>query len=466
MTARRIVVRKAQPDLESPPARKRSVKVRKAALGKPKRVQHGKDWHPEQALISTVIDTGNINVAVEKGVTDAWFHAYPEEWKYITKYVNRHRKPPTGRIFTRNFPDFEYIEQEDLDYLIEECRQAHARHSLLIAVDTAMEGLKEGGDVLDLVRTTEKHLITLHGDVDGYSNQSDMTDWRSVYDEVASRVDRTKRHGMAGIPTGFPTLDMASGGAGPGEYWVIGARLGNGKTWMMAAMAAHAAVAGHSSLFFALEQSRAQVHMRTHNLLSSKFGKEIFRSIDLMRGKNFDLYRYRQFCQKLSAELKGNIIVDDTPRGKLTPMTIAAQIEKHQPNIVFIDYIQLMNLGADWQSMAAISGQLKGIASVYNVPIVAASQINRVGIGKEPPRAEHIAESDAIGRDVDAVVTLVKRTERVLKFRFAKYRHGPDGQKWWVNQDLNAGVFREVNGNEAAEIMDEDRANGEVEDDS
>jgi predicted ATP-dependent serine protease len=228
-------------------------------------------------------------------------------------------------------------------------------------------------------------------------------------------------------------------------------------------MACAAAITGHTALFFALEQSRQQVMMRAHNLLSSTYGSEVFQAMDLMRGKNVDLWKYRQFCKKLAEDLDGHLVVDDTSRGKVTPFTIAAQIEKYQPHEVFVDYLQLMDMsgggrgGEQWQQLGAISGQLKEIAGKYNVGMVAASQINRMGIGKQPPGAEHLAGADSIGRDVDGLITMKKQTSRIIQMRLAKYRHGFDGMKWYVQQDLKRGLFTEVNGNDAFDMMQEDR---------
>lgn len=462
----RKIIRKSTQQSEEPSSRRIIVRSTNGTKALPKRTVKSKKarpkgWHPEQALISTVMKTGQYVSVIEKGVTEDWFHAYQAEWTFIIHYVNRHRKAPTKVAFARRFPDFEMIGEEDSDYLVEELRQAHAKHSFMVAVQEAVEKVGDDADILEVVRDTEKKLITLHSQVDGYSSQSDVTtDWKHVFDEVAGRVDRKKKTGMAGIASSFPTLDSATGGFGPGEYWVYGARLGGGKTWALTRIAAAAAVEGHDTLYFALEQSRAQLMMRLHNLLSSQYGQEVFQSLDLMRGEGFDLFRYRKFCQTLDQHLKGHITVDDTSRGKVTPFTIAAQIEKYQPKLVIVDYIQLMNLGSDWQSMGAISGQLKDLADRYKVTILAATQINRTGQGKEPPGPDTIAEADSIGRDVDGIITMAKQSKRVLRAMLAKYRHGPDGQKWYIKQDLSAGQFAEIDGNTASTLKQEDAAAG------
>ena len=112
----------------------------------------------------------------------------------------------------------------------------------------------------------------------------------------------------------------------------------------------------------------------------------------------------------------------------------------------------------DWQAIAALSAELKGIAMQYKIPIVAAAQINRMAIGEDLPGAEHLAGADAIGQDADAVVTMKQVSRHIVKMKLAKFRHGSDGHVWDNEFRPNSGYFREVSGDEALEIIDEDRA--------
>jgi len=126
---------------------------------------------------------------------------------------------------------------------------------------------------------------------------------------------------------------------------------------------------------------------------------------------------------------------------------------------VFIDYLTLMNgQVGDWQAIAALSAELKGIAMRYGIPIIAAAQINRTAIGEDLPGAEHLAGADAIGQDADAVITMKQVSKHVIKMRLAKYRHGSDGQIWFNEFRPGSGRFVEIDGDTASEIMAEDRA--------
>ena len=109
--------------------------------------------------------------------------------------------------------------------------------------------------------------------------------------------------------------------------------------------------------------------------------------------------------------------------------------------------------------MAELSGEIKGIAMRYEIPVVAAAQINRMAIGNDLPGAEHLAASDAIGQDADCVITMKQQSQRVIKMKLAKFRHGQDGQEWYNEFAPNSGRFEEVSGDTARDLIDEDKAN-------
>ena len=82
-----------------------------------------------------------------------------------------------------------------------------------------------------------------------------------------------------------------------------------------------------------------------------------------------------------------------------------------------------------------------------------------MGNPSDMPGAEHLAGSDGIGQDADLVMTLKQMSKSVIKMKLAKYRHGMDGQEWYTEFSPNSGVFVEISGDEAQDLIDEDRVN-------
>lgn len=414
----------------------------------------------EQLFISAVLRQEDHKTPVFAGVKSSWFTAHRDEWDWVSRYINRHSKCPSKALFKSKFPDFTVLMSDDVEYCLAELRHEYLSRSLVSMVDKTLDRIKDDEDMTKVMADMQTSLVSLQADADGAANESDvLSDWELVYNEVAKRHERVVEKGIAGVPTGFATLDLVTGGSQPGDYWIVAARLGQGKTWTLLRMACTAVYRGFRVQYDALEQSRAQIAMRAHAFLSSNHAKTSFATADLANGKQFDLIQYKQFLQELKENMAGHLIVNDTSRGRVTPASIAAQIERNKPDVVFIDYLTLMNgnSAGDWQAIAALSSELKGIAMRYQVPIIAAAQINRTAIGEDLPGAEHLAGADAIGQDADAVLTMKQISRHVVKMKLAKYRHGTDGHVWFNEFRPNTGRFVEISGDEAQEIINEDK---------
>jgi replicative DNA helicase len=177
-----------------------------------------------------------------------------------------------------------------------------------------------------------------------------------------------------------------------------------------------------------------------------------------MQGKVPSMRDYRNFVQQLQQTMKGKLHISDASRGRVSSLTVASQIERNKPDIVFVDYLGLMSRGPDWQGMAVLTGELKQIAVEYGVPIVVASQLNREnGLGKEPPGAEALALSDAVGQDADMVITMKLQSKSVLKMRMAKNRNGGGDHRWYMQFQPGDGIIKEISANKAIELSDKDK---------
>jgi replicative DNA helicase len=413
--------------------------------------------HAETLLISAVIRTGDFTSAIHAGLSKNLFHVHRDEWNWVERYVNRYRKTPGKATFKNKFPEFRIKAVDDVSHYADEVKQEHARYKLSVAIDKAL-AMAENDNVDQAVKSLHSELVEIQSRMEGESADFDLVkDYAEVYDDVKARVEKVLESGQAGIPTGFKTLDLLTSGPQPGDFWIVAARLGMGKTWTLVRMACAAMFAGHVVQYDALEQSKKQVAFRCHSFMSSEYGKEVFKSLDLHRGKGFDLRSYREFLRSLSKHVSGQMFISDTSRGRVSPLTIAAQVERNKVDAVYLDYLTLMEGASDsWRDTAKLSAEIKQLTTRYEIPVIAAAQINRTGAGKEPPKAEHIGLSDAIGQDADCVVTMAQQSKHVIKFRLSKYRHGQDGDIWYTEFSPNTGKFQEISGDRAEEIIEED----------
>jgi replicative DNA helicase len=414
--------------------------------------------HPEALLISSILRTGDSTTHFRKGITSAHFHLHKTEMEWIEGYIQKHRKAPSKVTFKSKFPNFQTYQADDVEHFSDEVKSEHVRWTLMSLLEDSID-LIAADDADQALKKLQAGLITVQSQTQGESIDFDLiSDWETTYGEVSQRVDRVLRTGHAGIPTGFRTLDLVTGGLQPGWLCIVGARLGQGKTFTLIRMSLAAVALGHKVQFFSLEQGKTQISIRAMAFLSKQYGPELFKSMDLSRGRGFDIRAYRKFVEQLKDSVSGKFLVNDTSRGRVSPLTIQAACEKNQPDMVMVDYLTLMQMQGDggWQSVAALSAALKGLGEQYQIPMIAGSQINRMGISKEPPGAEHLSQADNIGHDADLLITQMQLSKSVLKMKVAKFRHGPTGDVWWCKFKPNIGEFEEVSGDEAEVLKDAD----------
>lgn len=416
--------------------------------------------NPEQQLLSSIIATGDPKTAMAHGVSETMFNNYSDEWLWVLGYQSKYGKSPSRMAFKRQFPDFVLLKtSNETDFWSDEVRRSYTKHLLVSTVNRIADSLADD-DIDTAIKTALSDIIRIAASTGTEHDGNIFASFDDVIADVESRVTRASATGSSGIPTGISAIDDETGGSNPGELLILGARLGSGKSWVMQYMGAHAAAAGYNVQFDALEQTRAQVTMRIHNLLSSSVGKQIFQSAQLMKGKGFSLREYKKFVYLLKTSMKGQLHVSDTSRGMVSTTTIMSQIERNNPDIVFVDYITLLaKSGPDWQGVAQLSSELKSLAGRYQIPIWAASQLNRAdgNVRNGIPGTEALSQSDAIGQDADMVVTQRLMSARVIGMMMAKYRNGHSGFKWYMHFEPDTGTLKQITYGKAMDLQDEDK---------
>ena len=413
----------------------------------------------EALLISAVIQAADHQILAARGITAAMFHTYDSEMKWLESYIQRTGKTPSKQALRSQFPDFTIYKVTDTAHWCEETKKDHKRQALVDLMEAVLT-MVDNEDEDKALATITTGVADIQRIANGANTDFDIFErWEDIYAQVSERVDRVRIHGYAGVPTGFTTLDSITGGLQSGWFCVLAARLGQGKTWTGVKMAWTAAVTNHKVAYFSLEQSRFQIGMRVHAFGSRQYAKAVFNPMDLNRGTGFDLRDYKKFLQEMKARHgTGKFYINDTSRGVVTPSTIGAVIAAKQPDIVFVDYLTLLGATSDdWRGTAKLSSEIQSLSQRYNIPIVALSQVNRLGISKEPPGAEHLSQADAIGQDADVVLTMTQRSKTVMKMKLAKFRHGPSGSTWYANFNPGNGEYEEISITDAEDAIEADQ---------
>lgn len=244
------------------------------------------------------------------------------------------------------------------------------------------------------------------------------------------------------IKFGWDTIDNPTGGILPGEYAILVARLGVGKSIIAVYEAIEWSKQGKRVLFIPCEMTVEQTVYRMDGFLGN-FNPLVFRTkqpygvteavedkdVDAMFETYYSLVNYKLDEIKKSG---GEIIFPE--RSSKTVQQIISLIKDTKPDITVIDALYLVGnadgiVSSDWKVLKEVSNTIKQFCIADNQRVFCTSQIKRTG-GKSEAEfsTEDIAYTDAFGQDADLVMVAYKvpaKPKRMV-ISLAKVRHGSD----------------------------------------
>jgi replicative DNA helicase len=258
------------------------------------------------------------------------------------------------------------------------------------------------------------------------------------------------KDGVFGYRTPWDGINSATAGIVPGDLWVIVARPGVGKTWMMSALGAHLLTAGVKVLIVSMEMPRVAMLRR---LLSVKHK---IPALDLRKGQLNPFVEERWF--EILDQLKTNPMpLTIVGEGAVqTVNDLEAVIDEVQPEVTLLDGLYLLTDGSSGnaklhEKVAKFMPRLKQVALKYaekcNMAVVATTQFNREG-GDTKPDLSKIGYSDAIGQTVDCGFGMsrdddMRKLSRMKSFSL-KVREGPGDWEANLNWNLTTMDFSEI----------------------
>ncbi len=257
--------------------------------------------------------------------------------------------------------------------------------------------------------------------------------------ESFDRIDELQKtgEGMRGVRTGFADLDKILSGMQKSNLIILAARPGQGKTAMVLNIAQAIASRDKKPVgIFSLEMSKEELVDR---LLIAESDVDAWK---LKTGQLND-DDFSNLSSAMGSLAEAPLFIDDTPGLSLTEMRSKArrlQLE-HNLSLLIVDYLQLVEPGRRYdsrvQEVSMVSQALKNLARELNIPVLAASQLNRSVEhrgGEKRPQLADLRESGAIEQDADVVMFLYRPdaeatgTHIPTKLLIAKHRNGPTGE--------------------------------------
>ncbi|NUM89241.1 MAG: replicative DNA helicase [Bdellovibrionales bacterium] len=324
-----------------------------------------------------------------------------------------------GRQYIADLADFDYSTSNIAHYAQIVRDKSQQRQIIRVCQEQSQKAYIGVEDHAGYTEETEKKLL-----------EATASDRRSNFDSLKSVLvrnftqlqEQAMRDGqLTGVPSGFKDLDKETSGFHGGQLIIVAARPGMGKTSLMLNLALHAAENSNGVAVFSLEMAREELSMR---LLAMESRVDSSRLKNARRLQDEDWKKLTRAAGKLS---EMPVYIDDT--AALNLLEIKSRCRRlqtqHGLGLVIVDYLQLMrglsSRGAGSSSerqleIAEISRGLKALAKELNVPVIAASQLNRGVENRQDkrPMLSDLRESGAIEQDADMVL-FIHREEMYQK---------------------------------------------------
>jgi replicative DNA helicase len=246
--------------------------------------------------------------------------------------------------------------------------------------------------------------------------------------------ERTRTGDLLGLPTGIPSLDVATRGLQPGELTQVGARSGVGKSAAMVQAAAENCRQGTPVLVFSLEMTREQILRRIFSAVS---GVPFPRIRDPKWASEVDMQAIQYAADKVS---DWPLHIVDASGIRIEKLVAQARlaIRRDGVKLVCVDYAQIVSAdGRDERlRVAAVSRGLTRLAKDEGVAVLVLSQLaraDRANANRRPTMSD-LRESSQLENDAHAIVLLHRpwdedegRLSSNAELIIAKQRSGETG---------------------------------------
>lgn len=378
-----------------------------------------------QALISKILVEEDIVPVVTAGIKPDWFEdvEHRKVYTWMLDYLSRYGETATPEAVETEFPNYTLRKRvtEPFEYYIDRFRALRERAILVDGVIDASGALDEDDTVL-----AQQHisgaLLRLGQEVSSLQDENAVEDPQDRYNQY--RRARKTPGTLTGVATGFPTIDFKTGGFQNQQFVLMGGQPKQGKSFMLmfAAIAAHDM--GKKVLFLSFEMSKEEQLCRYDSMTCG------INALKLMHGTSDedDLKKLRKgmgIRRRMSP-----FIVSADISATTTVSGLAAKIEQHKPDIVFVDGVYLMEneIGADPGSPRAytsISRGLKRLAQRADIPLVGTTQALSAKVKGNEITMHSLGWTSAWAQDTDLLLGVEgdETSTSLIRVRIVAGRH-------------------------------------------
>lgn len=401
-----------------------------------------------QAL-NAVIKNKDVPAIMQPGL-DILFQngGYGDVFSFVKQHYSKYRALPDISVVVDSFDFFDDIEVKgEAAYYVDKLREEYKSNVL---EDIAKKfrsniGIVEADRVIG---GALRDLMALQNDTSG-ATDLELTNWK----DAAEHWDEQRRiaeemGGTPGIPTGIDFIDASyTSGLVGGDLVVVLGWTGRAKSLMTTYIACNAFKKGFKPMIVSLEMKTQKVRNRAYTML----GEGLFKNSDLEVGL-VDQDNFRAWS-KQHKDKKGFVVISHDGNGEVTPALVQSKIDQHKPDIIILDYAQLMsdnaNSGDMISRMRNMSREYKMLAVANDIPVILISSAtpDSSTATNTPPIIEQVAWSKQLSYDADLAFAVHKMDEvleggwSIIQVVCRKNRNG-DQFNGYFKALINEGIYK------------------------
>lgn len=348
----------------------------------------------------------------------------------------------------------EYIESlmrdnpriKNIGHYVDVVREKSRARMLLAMADSITGQIHEFTPTDEVLADIQQKLIELvyHGRAGKSISIKD-----ACIETLSELNDIRKSVGMCiGLSTGIRPLDELTTGIRKSEFYIVGARPGNGKTAWMCQSVLENARRGKMVSVFSMEVPRQQIICRLACQLADM---SVFDTRDPRVLNEVEMMRLADAIAVISTL---PIIIEDSPRMTMKQLAGIARLHISQGSeCIYVDFLQKMRHPGktEYDRVTGIADGLWELGRSTGVPVVALSQLKR---SREVPTMDDLRSSGEIEQNANAIFLLwrpfeIDSTTQMISFTkldqiiIAKQRSGVAGTHVPVEFNGRVGRFDE-----------------------
>lgn len=336
---------------------------------------------PAHLLLSRIFTTSEgasiLRICIDRGISVEEMPGTLERHMYdwALRYLASKRSVIGAELLAHKFPTFRPADDPSMatDALIEEVRQEYM-------AEATNRMLLDAGRIAD-PQARIQHVLQEGARLQrmGSTRKTDYT-FSDFIGEIILDYERMKEGGILGMyPWPWREVTDALGGIAGDDYFVFYGGEKSMKTFTLSYLISFYVQLGLRVLVYTKEMTPKRITFRSVAFMN-KLPYQEFRMGQLPRELEERLY---VLAQELPSMAKPPIILSgkDVVSGGDTVEWLTAKIEQHDPDIIFIDGIYLMNdmapagrSQADWERMMKVSRKLRDVPNQFNKPLIATTQ--------------------------------------------------------------------------------------------